>query len=255
MNNPGYTEKNAPMEEIWNYSAQYDGKGKVFLGIWGSGVLEFDCEKDREHRGDPWKAYIDPDGEMEIDLYRDDGIVHVIITGASPADDMLWVSSYFGCCRYDGRHWRGLYAQETGLPSDFTNNLKARSGDECWFCHDKGLGVVAHFPTDTVVAYTRDEHTLRGKACVYRRGKLLKTVDMEKAVPHNFTINIDHDGHDTWVATGKGLGWAVGDGYYPGLRKNPGWLVQPGQAKGATPLSRRTGEGQGVRGFANEIPE
>jgi len=48
----------------------------------------------------PWKAYLDPDGEMEIDLYRDDGIVHVIITGASPAEDIMWVSSYFGCNRY-----------------------------------------------------------------------------------------------------------------------------------------------------------
>jgi hypothetical protein len=220
-----YTEKNAPMEEIWNYGVAYDGKGKVFLAVWGSGCLEFDVAKDRQQRGDPWKLYIDPDGEMEIDLYRDDGIVHVIVTGASPAEEMLWVSSYFGCCRYDGRHWRGLYAHETGLPSDFTNNLKARSGNECWFAHDKGLGVVADFPTDTVVAYTRDENTLRGKAQIYRSGKLLQTVEMETAVPHNFIINLDHDDHDTWVATGKGLGWAIGDDYYPGLKKSPQWLM------------------------------
>ncbi len=221
-----YTEKNAPMEEIWNYGISYDGKDKMFIAVWGSGCLEFDCKKDREKRGDPWKLYIDPDGEMEIDLYRDDGIVHVIVTGASPAEGILWVSSYFGCCRYDGRHWRGLYAHETGLPSDFTNNIKARSANECWFAHDKGVGVVAHFPTDTVVAYTRDENTLRGKAQIYRCGKLLRTVDMEKAVPHNFIINIDHDGNDTWIATGKGLGWAIGEGYYPGLKANPEWLKQ-----------------------------
>ena len=36
-----YTEKNAPMEEIWNYGVCYSGD-KVFLGVWGSGVLEFD---------------------------------------------------------------------------------------------------------------------------------------------------------------------------------------------------------------------
>ncbi len=220
-----YTEKNAPMEEIWNYGVAYDGKSKIFLAVWGSGCLEFDVEKDRQQKGDPWKLYIDPDGEMEIDLYRDDGIVHVIVTGASPAEGMLWISSYFGCCRYDGRHWRGLYAHETGLPSDFTNNVKARSANECWFAHDKGLGVVADFPTETVVAYTRDENTLRGKAQIYRSGKLLKTVDMENAVPHNFIINLDHDGHDTWVATGKGLAWAIGDGYYPGIKKQPDWLV------------------------------
>lgn len=224
-----YTEKNAPMEEIWNYGVSYDGKGKVFLAVWGSGCLEFDCKKDRLKKGDPWKVYIDPDGEMEIDLHRDDGIVHVIVTGASPAEDVLWVSSYFGCCRYDGRHWRGLYAHETGLPSDFTNNIKARSARECWFAHDKGLGVVADFPTDTVLAYTRDEKTLRGKAQIYRKGKLLRTVDMDKAVPHSLIINIDHDGNDTWVATAKGLGRAIGEGYYPGLRKAPARLASAEQ--------------------------
>ena len=69
-----YTEKNAPMEEIWNYGVSTND-GKVYLGVWGSGVLEFDVATER------WKDYLDPDGEMEIDLYRDDGIVHVITTG------------------------------------------------------------------------------------------------------------------------------------------------------------------------------
>ena len=220
-----YTEKNAPMEEIWNYGVAYDGKDKVYLAVWGSGCLEFDLKKDREGRGDPWKVYLDPDGEMEIDLYRDDGIVHVIVTGVAPFPDGFWISTYFGMSRYDGRHWRGIYAHETGLPSDFTNNVRARSAQEAWFANDKGLGVFAHFATDTVVSYTRDPTTLRGKAQVYRGGKLLRTVDMDRAVPHNFIIDIDHDGDDSWVATGKGLGWAIGDGYYPGLKKNPPWLA------------------------------
>ena len=73
-----FTEKNAPMEEIWNYAANYDGRDKVYLAVWGSGVLEYDIKTGR------WKEYLDPDGEMEIDLYRDDGINHVIVTGASP---------------------------------------------------------------------------------------------------------------------------------------------------------------------------
>ncbi len=211
-----YTEKNAPMEEIWNYGVAYDGKDKVNLAVWGSGCLEFDIATEK------WKVYLDPDGEMEIDLHRDDGIIHVIVTGVSPirteGHDVLWISTYFGTCRYDGRHWRGFYAKETGLPNDFTNNVKARSADECWFAHDKGLGVVADFPSDTYVAYTRDPATLRGKAEVFRSGRLLKTVDMEKGVPHSFIIAIDHDGHDTWVGTSKGLGWAIGDGYYPGVK-------------------------------------
>ena len=214
-----FTEKNAPMEEIWNYGVAYDGKSKIYLAVWGSGCLEFDCKKET------WKVYLDPDGEMEIDLYRDDGIIHVIVTGVSPIGDVLWLSTYFGNSRYDGRHWRGFYADETGLPSDFTNNVKARSADECYFATDKGLGVVADFTTDSVVTYTRDPNTLRGKAQVFKSGKLVTTVDMETAVPHNFIIGIDVDGNDTWVATGKGLGWAVGEGYYAGVKENPLWLV------------------------------
>lgn len=225
-----YTEKNAPMEEIWNYGACYND-GLVYLAVWGSGVLEFDVATER------WNEYLDPDGEMEIDLYRDDGIVHVITTSVSYVDKILWVSTYFGMCRYDGRHWRGLYAHETGLPSDFTNNLKARSANECWFANDKGLGVMADFPSETVVSYTRDEKTLRGKAQIFRRGKLLRTVDMENAVPHNFIIDLNHDGNDTWVATGHGLAWASGDGYYAGLQSSPAWLqgVQSTEAPAEEP--------------------
>ncbi len=38
-----FTEKNAPMEEIWNYGVHY-ADGKVRLAVWGSGVLEYDIK-------------------------------------------------------------------------------------------------------------------------------------------------------------------------------------------------------------------
>ncbi len=234
-----FTEKNAPMEEIWNYGAAYDGKDKVYLAVWGSGCLEYNIKTQR------WKEYLDPDGEMEIDLYRDDGIIHVIVTGVSPAEDVFWISTYFGSCRYNGRHWRGFYASETGLPSDFTNNVKARSANECYFGTDKGLGAIADFPTESVVSYTRDPNTLRGKAQVYQAGKLVKTVDMEKAVPHSFIINMDVDGNDLWVATAKGLGWGIGDGYYAGVKENPQWLsgkAMDKQQKDRSPVKAAAGK-------------
>ena len=130
----------------------------------------------------------------------------------------MWVSTYFGNCRYDGRHWRGYYAFETGFPSDFTNFTRARSANEGWFGTDKGIGVVADFPTDTVVTYTQDRKTLRGRAVVYRSGKVLESIDLERTVPHNYILGLDIDGNDVWVATSKGLAWAVGNGYYPGVR-------------------------------------
>jgi ligand-binding sensor domain-containing protein len=206
-----YTEKNAPMEEIWNYGVCYD-EGKVYLGVWGSGILEFEVATEN------WKDYLDPDGEMEIDLYRDDGIVHVITTGVSHVDGVLWISTYFGMSRYDGRHWRGYYAHETGLPSDFGNSIKGRSANEAWFATDKGVGVCADYPSDTWVTYTMDPETQKGKAVVSVDNKPLKTIETSRGVPHNHALWVEFDGDDVWVGTAKGLGHAKGKDYYGGLK-------------------------------------
>lgn len=206
-----FTEKNAPMEEIWNYNVCY-GDHKVHLAVWGSGILEFDCKTEN------WKVYLDPDGEMEIELYRDDGVVHVITTGASYVDRVLWVSSYFGVCRYDGRHWRGYFDHDCGLVSNFNNNLKARSGQECWFSSDKGLSACMDAETCTWVTYTSDGDKKTGKAVIMRENQLIKVVDTGYNVPHNFQICVDFDGPDVWVGTAKGVGRGIGEGYYPRLR-------------------------------------
>lgn len=206
-----FTEKNAPMEEIWNYGVHY-ADNKVHLAVWGSGVLEYDTTTNR------WKDYLDPDGEMEIDLYRDDGIVHVITTGANYIDKTLWVSSYFGVCRYDGRKWRAFYNLDSGNPSDFNNNLRARSANEAWFATDKGLGAIMDASTNTWVTYTRDPKSNTGKAIVSRDKTVLKTVEMGLNLPHNFIIAIDADPTDVFIGTAKGLAWGQGAGYYGGLK-------------------------------------
>jgi ligand-binding sensor domain-containing protein len=228
-----YTEKNAPMEEIWNYGVCYND-GKIYLGIWGSGVLEFDVATEK------WKDYLDPDGEMEIDLYRDDGVVHVITTGTSYIDGILWVSSYFGMSRYDGRNWRGLYADETGLPSDFGNAVKGRSADEAWFATDKGLGVMVDFRSDTWITYTMDPKTHRGKAVVMQNQKVVETVEMPKGIPHNYALWTEFDGNDVWVGTSKGLAHGTGIGYYKGLRKRATYVATDNKVKSGESEDRKT---------------
>jgi len=232
-----FTEKNAPMEEIWNYGVDYPGGDKIYLGVWGSGVLEYDLKRDR------WKEYLDPDGEMEIDLYRDDGINHVIVTGVSFVEDVLWVSTYFGGSRYDGRHWRGYAEQDGGMPSDFLNFVKARSAREALYCSDKGLGIIVDGPGDTWVTYTRDEDTGRGRARVTKMGEVVELVDMPVGLPHSFTITADVDGNDLWIGTGTGLALGTGEGYYPGLKDRapnaygspaPGAPAEPGEPQGAS---------------------
>ncbi|MHC1766273.1 MAG: regulator [Verrucomicrobiia bacterium] len=207
-----FTEKNAPMEEIWNYGVSARD-GKVHLAVWGSGVLEFDVKTEN------WKIYLDPDGEMEIDLYRDDGNVHVIVTGASYIEKVLWISSYFGGARYDGRHWRGYFDHDCGLPSNFENNLRARSAQECWYATDKGVGACMDAETDTWVAYTSDGDRHTGRAVIKRGPELVSVVDTGYSIPHNFVISLDFDGPDVWVGTSKGLGRGLGQGYYPRLKQ------------------------------------
>ena len=157
-----YTEKNAPMEEIWNYGVSY-GDGKVYLAVWGSGVLEFDIATER------WKDYLDPDGEMEIDLYRDDGIVHVITTGVSYVDGSLWVGDLLRRPVATTAATGAVTTPRVRPAQRLHQRGQGRSATEAWFSTDKGLGVLADFETDTWVTYTRDpEGRSRGKAVVSR---------------------------------------------------------------------------------------
>jgi ligand-binding sensor domain-containing protein len=207
-----YTEKNAPMEEIWCYSVDA-ADGKVYAAVWGGGILEWDTASRR------WNAHRDPDREMEIDLYRDDGIVHVITTGVSYVDQTLWVTTYFGASRYDGRHWRGYFKKDSGAPSDFHNAVQARSANEAWFSTDKGLGQVADFPTDTWVVYTTDHASQTGQAVITRGDRVLENRTIPPNIPHNYVLWTEIDGDDLWVGTSKGLAHARGEGFFPGLRR------------------------------------
>jgi hypothetical protein len=64
--------------------------------------------------------------------------------------------------------------------------------------------------------------THNAKAVVSRGPQVLKVVEMPKNIPHNYALWVEIDGNDSWVGTSKGLGWAIGEGYYPGLKPTPG---------------------------------
>ncbi|MBT8405948.1 MAG: regulator, partial [Deltaproteobacteria bacterium] len=144
-----------------------------------------------------------------------------ITTGVTYVEKTLWVSTYFGACRYDGRHWRGYYNLDSGLPSDFNNAIKGRSAEEAWFSTDKGLGVLTDFATDTWVVYTLEPIRHTGRAVVSRNKKVLETIEMGVNIPHNYVLWTEIDGSDVWVGTSKGLAWGRGSGYYPGLKARP----------------------------------
>lgn len=204
-----YTPANSPQHEPWGYAIDY-ADGKVWAALWGGGALEFDVAT--EH----WKDYMDPDGEMEIDLFRDDGIIHVITTAVSYREGILWASTYFGLSRYDGRLWRGYMDHDTGLASNFINFVKAR-GRLAWVCTDKGLSVV-NGDTNRWVTYTPTHGPMEGhrgwEARVYHEGDLLETLALAEGLANNFVLGVDFQGEDVWVTTSKGVShgiWNVED--------------------------------------------
>jgi len=195
-----YTPENAPQHEPWGYSVDYDD-GKVWAALWGGGVLEFDVAT--EH----WKDYRDPDGEMEVDLFRDDGIIHSITTAVSFREGILWAATYFGMSSYDGHRWRGYMDHDTGLASNFINFVKAR-GRAAWACTDQGLSVV-DYDTNRWVTYEPRDDVMDYEgpwvARIYQEGELLETVPLERGLANNFVLGVDFQGDDVWVATAKGL--------------------------------------------------
>ena len=227
-----YTDRNAPMDEIWAYNAEA-ADGKVYVAVWGGGVLVWDTETRR------WDAHHDPDREMEIDLYRDDGLIHMITTAVSKVDGVLWASTYFGLSRYDGRQWRGYMDHDSGLSSNFINFTKGRSASECYNATDKGLSVLVDFESDTWVTYKRDTedaktwtaHTLVGHDEVGSSPTNL-------ALPNHHVIAVELQGDDVWIGTGHGLARGVGRGFYPGLRpptresRSPGAVPAPVGGRG-----------------------
>jgi len=83
-----FNERNTPMYEIWTYSVSA-GAEKVYYAVWGGGVLEYDVKTGR------WKDYNDPDGETEMVLLKDQGLIHEITTSVSGRRrTRLWVATY-----------------------------------------------------------------------------------------------------------------------------------------------------------------
>ena len=112
-----FNERNTPMFEIWTYAVS-PADDKVYYAVWGGGVLEYDVKTER------WKDYNDPDGETEMVLMKDQGLIHEITTSVSYVDKILWVATYFGASRYDGRYWHNFLRRTAACPATFSTRSK-----------------------------------------------------------------------------------------------------------------------------------
>jgi ligand-binding sensor domain-containing protein len=113
-----YDHNNTVMHEPWVYAIAA-AKDRVFVGVWGGGILEYELSKAifKEHR--------DPDRDFHFDLVPDDGPINDVTSSVAWADGILWQGTYFGLSRYDGLRWRTW--QETKSPA----RLEFR---ELYFC-------------------------------------------------------------------------------------------------------------------------
>ncbi len=194
-----FNERNTPMYEIWTYAVS-PAEDKVYYAVWGGGVLEYDVKT--EH----WKDYNDPDGETELVLMKDQGLIHEITTSVSYVDKILWVATYFGASRYDGRYWHNFLQKDSGLPSNFLNQVKAIDANRAWFSTDKGL---AYYDGTNWAVYRPALDTNKPEMLVRDAAGVVKKVPVQTTLAHNYVLGVAFDGDDIWVATAKGLSHGI----------------------------------------------
>jgi ligand-binding sensor domain-containing protein len=194
-----YNERNTPMREIWVYgvSAQPD---KVYFAVWGSGLLELTQKTGR------WDMYADPDDETELVLFKNQGLVHDIVSSVSYVGNIVWASTYFGDSRYDGRYWHNFLTKDSGLPSNFTNFVKGVDANHAWFCTDKGL---AYYDGVSWAVYTPSLATGKPEMWVRDAHGSVTHIPVTTAPANNYILGIDFQGDDIWVATARGLSHGI----------------------------------------------
>ena len=193
-----FNETNAPFEEPWAYGISV-GPQKIYFAVWGGGVLAYDLDTQ------VWKPYTDPDGEMELVLYRNQGLIHNIVSSVAynPDTKMFWASTYFGLSGYDGRNWHNYLTKDSGLASNFINAVQSR-GNTVWASTQSGLSEL-DTTSNTWVTYSTNPHTGRGEILLTYADGSKQRITTTTALAHSYILNTDFQGEDIWVATAQGL--------------------------------------------------
>lgn len=194
-----FNASNTPMYEIWTYAVN-PGPDKVYYAVWGGGVLEYDQATGH------WKDYNDPDGETEMVVMKDQGLIHEITTSVSYVDKVLWVATYFGASRYDGRYWHNFLTKDSGLPSNFLNQIKGVDANRAWFSTDKGL---AYYDGTNWAVYRPALDTHKPEMLVRDAAGIVTPIAVTSAPAHNYILGVDFQGEDLWVATAEGLSHGI----------------------------------------------
>jgi ligand-binding sensor domain-containing protein len=194
-----FNNRNTPMYEIWTYAVS-PAEDKVYYAVWGGGILEYDQKTER------WKDYNDPDGETEMVLMKDQGLIHEIVTSVSYVDKIVWIATYFGASRYDGRYWHNFLTKDSGLPSNFISQIKGVDANRAWFSTDKGL---AYYDGTNWAVYRPALDTHRPEMLTVNAEGKVQKIAVQTAPSHNYILGVDFQGDDMWVATAKGLSHGI----------------------------------------------
>jgi len=182
------------MHEIWCYGLAVDGD-ELYMAVWGGGVLRWDRDRER------WRDYRDPDGELELDLLRDDGPVSDVVASVSHADGVLWAGTYFGVNRFDGRRWSSFAKEDSPLVSNFINFVRSE-GTGAWLATDRGL---VHTDGVTWITYSHGQSADGGTAKIDGPGGE-RIVPLHGSMPSDYILGVVRRGDEVWTATEHGLG-------------------------------------------------
>ena len=104
------------------------------------------------------------------------------------------------------RNWKNFLDIDSGLPSNFLNQVKAVDGNRCWFSTDKGL---AYYDGENWAVYRPSLDAGKPEMLVRDAAGNVTSVAVETAPAHNYIFGIDFQGDDVWVATARGVSHGV----------------------------------------------
>ncbi len=194
-----YNERNTPMIEIWVYGVSATPT-KVYYAVWGSGLLEYDQKTGR------WDKYDDPDGETEMVLFKDQGLIHEIVTSVSYVDNIRLGGNLL---RRQPLRWpllAQLSHQRQRASLELHQHHQGRGRQSRLVRHRQGAGLLRRRELGRLSPSLKDgkpEMTVRDA-----QGKVTP-VAVTTAPAHNYILGIDFQGSDIWVATAKGLSHGI----------------------------------------------
>jgi ligand-binding sensor domain-containing protein len=96
--------------------------------------------------------------------------------------------------------------KDSGLPSNFMNQVKGVDGNRAWFSTDKGL---AYYDGENWAVYRPALDTGKPEMLVRDAQGKVKQIETDTAPAHNYIFGVDFQGNDIWVATAKGLSHGI----------------------------------------------